>query len=357
MLSAADAAKDLADYYGDLPVKTVNAFHEKAAQLAAEKDAAARLRPRASSPRPTLTASPQEEAAPVVDANEGRDTPAARTQQRLSPVAVAEGDRSQEGRAGEHARVGGGQPGDEFLRWQDVDNRKVYKKLARASKAAALKLAAPRFRTVQDDSSSRHTRYEEVAGSDGSAAKQLAWDEVEGERHLRDKTRNWAALSDAQGRDADAPRLSSAERHAGGYDTQYGQMNRLGSKVIETTPEGQVVTHLVTRKFAKAFPESVEPEGREGLRQGRRRSSPAPGSSQRRAAASVESSKAVEGAEDAGGSLRGFGGQVLAQQRGMVRGARRQQLAPAARLQHEGLAYTVGRAVIGGTCSIFGIAC
>ena len=357
VLSAADAAKDLADYYGDLPVKTVNAFHEKAAQLAAEKEAAARLRPRASSPRPTLTASPQEEAAPVVDARAVRDSTAARTEQRLSPVAVAEDNRNPEGRVGDHARAGDGQQGDDFLRWQDVDNRKGYKKLARASKAAALKLAAPSFRTVQDDSSSRHTRYEKVAGSDGSAAKLLARDEVEGERHLRDKTRNWAALSDAQGRDADAPRLSSAERHAGGYDTQYGQMNRLGSKVIETTPEGQVVTHLVTRKFAKAFPESVGPEGREGLREGRRHSSPASGSSQRRAAVASEPSQADGGAEDAGGSLRGFGGQVLAQQRGRVRGARQQQLAPAGHLQHEGLAYTVGRAVIGGTCSVFGIAC
>ena len=357
VLSAADAAKDLADYYGDLPVKTVNAFHEKAAQLAAEKEAAARLRPRASSPRPTLTASPQEEAAPVVDARAVRDSTAARTEQRLSPVAVAEDNRNPEGRVGDHARAGDGRQGDDFLRWQDVDNRKGYKKLARASKAAALKLVPPSFRTVQDDSSSRHTRYEKVAGSDGSAAKLLARDEVEGERHLRDKTRNWAALSDAQGRDADAPRLSSAERHAGGYDTQYGQMNRLGSKVIETTPEGQVVTHLVTRKFAKAFPESVGPEGREGLREGRRHSSPASGSSQRRAAAASEPSQADGGAEDAGGSLRGFGGQVLAQQRGRVRGARQQQLAPAGHLQHDGLAYTVGRAVIGGTCSVFGIAC
>jgi hypothetical protein len=32
--------------------------------------------------------------------------------------------------------------------------------------------------------------------------------------------------------------------------------DRLGSKVIESTPEGDVVTHLVTRKYAKAFPDN-----------------------------------------------------------------------------------------------------
>ena len=42
----------------------------------------------------------------------------------------------------------------------------------------------------------------------------------------------------------------------GGYDTQYGMTDRLGSKVIESTPEGDVVTHLVTRKYAKAFPDN-----------------------------------------------------------------------------------------------------
>jgi len=33
------------------------------------------------------------------------------------------------------------------------------------------------------------------------------------ERQMRDKTRNWAALSDEQGSDADAPKLSEMERH------------------------------------------------------------------------------------------------------------------------------------------------
>ena len=69
-----------------------------------------------------------------------------------------------------------------------------------------------------------------------------------------------AALSDDQGRDADAPKLSEAERHSGGYDTQYGMTDRLGSKVIEQTPEGDVVTNLVTRKYARAFPSSHELE-------------------------------------------------------------------------------------------------
>jgi hypothetical protein len=55
-----------------------------------------------------------------------------------------------------------------------------------------------------------------VPGSDGKVARKLARDEKHYERHLRRKTRNWAALSDEQGRDADAPKLSEAERHAGG---------------------------------------------------------------------------------------------------------------------------------------------
>ena len=100
-----------------------------------------------------------------------------------------------------------------------------------------------------------------VPGSDGGEARRLAADEKHEERHLRQKGRNWAALSDEQGRDADAPKLSEAERHAGGYDTQYGMTDRLGSRVIESTPEGDVVTHLVSRKYAKAFPETVAPEG------------------------------------------------------------------------------------------------
>jgi len=36
--------------------------------------------------------------------------------------------------------------------------------------------------------------------------------------------------------------------------------DRLGSTVIETTPEGNVVTHLVSRKYAKAFPAGVTDE-------------------------------------------------------------------------------------------------
>ena len=38
-------------------------------------------------------------------------------------------------------------------------------------------------------------------------------DEKRMERRMRDKTRNWAALSDEQGSDADAPKLSEMERH------------------------------------------------------------------------------------------------------------------------------------------------
>jgi len=122
------------------------------------------------------------------------------------------------------------------------------------------KAAGAAYRTLRDDTSFRHTTYQMVPGSDGKVARKLARDEKHYERHLRRKTRNWAALSDEQGRDADAPKLSEAERHAGGYDTQYGMTDRLGSTVIETTPEGNVVTHLVSRKYAKAFPAGVTDE-------------------------------------------------------------------------------------------------
>eukprot|EP00960_Hanusia_phi_P073199 767956-Hanusia_phi.AAC.11 len=59
---------------------------------------------------------------------------------------------------------------------------------------------------------------------------------------------DWTALNDPVGPDPDAPTGSEQERHAEGYDTQYGLTERMGSSKMEETPAGAVRTHLVTRQ-------------------------------------------------------------------------------------------------------------
>jgi hypothetical protein len=298
--SSNDATDELDNYFDDLPVQHVNVFHESDEKLSDEQRASAQLRVRAKPARPTLatgTARKKEEkqvqaahahvlekqaasykpGASVLGTDGDGAGDVAATQVKAEDVAVegkevsadaskdegevsmtkaaspslekeADADDSIEGMAdSDDAEDAGG----DLLPWSEVDNRHVYAKGAGASK----KSGHNRFRTVKDDTTFGRTRYQQVPGADGRAAARLARDEVEGERHLREKTRNWAALSDDSGFDADAPRLSEAVRHAGGYDTQYGLTNRLGSKVMEVTPEGDVVSNLVSRKFAKAFPD------------------------------------------------------------------------------------------------------
>jgi len=241
--SADEAAEELGNYYGDLPVKSVNAFHQKSKNLAKEERAAsaavASLHPATSIvSRPTLSAAQTVKAS---ETHSGMRQQSPDGESETPAVAEKEQEPSSEDK--------------DLVSWQEVDNRHVYDNAEPAPKPAAAK-----YRTIKDDTSFSHTTYQLVPGSDGKIASRLAHDEKEEERHLRQKTRNSASLSDEQGRDADAPKLSEAERHAGGYDTQYGMTDRLGSKVIESTPEGTVVTHLVSRKYAKAFPDAVKPE-------------------------------------------------------------------------------------------------
>ena len=66
---------------------------------------------------------------------------------------------------------------------------------------------------------------------------------------LRNKLRtDWTALNDPSGPDPDAPTGTEEERHAEGYDTQYGLTHKLGGSKLEETPAGDVLTHLVSRE-------------------------------------------------------------------------------------------------------------
>jgi len=252
--SADEAARELGNYYGDLPVKSVNAFHQKSKNLAEEERVAsaavASLHPASVVARPTLSAAQTVKASEMRQEQEQQEQQPAASKDEESETPAAAGQQEESSSEGT----------DPLVSWQEVDNRHVYDNAKTATKPAAAQ-----YRTLKDDTTFSHTKYQLVPGSDGKIAKRLARDEKKEERHLRQKSRNWASLSDQQGRDADAPKLSEAERHAGGYDTQYGLTDRLGSKVIESTPEGQVVTHLVSRKYAKAFPDisthTVKPEG------------------------------------------------------------------------------------------------
>ncbi|EKX50570.1 hypothetical protein GUITHDRAFT_161825 [Guillardia theta CCMP2712] len=65
----------------------------------------------------------------------------------------------------------------------------------------------------------------------------------------RNKLRtDWTALNDPSGPDPDAPTGTEEERHADGYDTQYGLTHKLGRSKLEETPAGDVLTHLVSRE-------------------------------------------------------------------------------------------------------------
>ena len=143
---ADSAVKDLDDYYSDLPVKSVNAFHQKSENLAKEERAAsaavASLRRSSSAARPTLSAT----AAEIVKKAEVKPAPVVARAEERQPAAsddAREPAQTQEAAAGKD---------DNLVSWQEVDNRRVYDKAAPVRKAAG---AA--YRTLRDDTSFRHT--------------------------------------------------------------------------------------------------------------------------------------------------------------------------------------------------------
>jgi len=149
----------------------------------------ASLRHSASAARPTLSAS----AAEAVKEGEVKEVkelkPAQQAQEGVRQA--ASNDESAEEQTAQAAARSRGEEGAEgkdhgdLVSWQEVDNRRVYDTAAPAPKATVT------YRTLRDDTTFRHTKYQVVPGSDGKMARKLSRHEMQMERHLREKTRNW----------------------------------------------------------------------------------------------------------------------------------------------------------------------
>ena len=153
----------------------------------------ASLRHSASAARPTLSSS----AAEAVKKGEMKEVkPAQQAQEEVRHPASNDDGAENEGAEEQTPQAAAASRGEEaegedhrdLESWQEVDNRRVYDTAAPAPKAAVT------YRTLRDDTTFRHTRYQVVPGSDGKMARKRDRLEKRMEKHLREKTRNWWAV-------------------------------------------------------------------------------------------------------------------------------------------------------------------
>eukprot|EP00286_Rhodomonas_abbreviata_P017533 CAMPEP_0181343808 /NCGR_PEP_ID=MMETSP1101-20121128/31806_1 /TAXON_ID=46948 /ORGANISM="Rhodomonas abbreviata, Strain Caron Lab Isolate" /LENGTH=595 /DNA_ID=CAMNT_0023455507 /DNA_START=13 /DNA_END=1799 /DNA_ORIENTATION=+ len=194
------AFSDLSDYFSSIPTHAVNAYHESASKLAlegVEKPVKFTGREHASADR------------------------AARVQRAVhNALVTAESTTEQEAAGNEGAQEKGEARGE----------------------------AQHEQKQVRSEADGDSKEQGEATGKEPES--KATSDEQETVRRIRPVVKpraDFANLNDEQGPDADAPTATEEERHADGYDTQYGLKSHLAADVtIEKTPSGPVLSSLTT---------------------------------------------------------------------------------------------------------------